>query len=108
MTSRIFACRFSGFLLESSRARTWIRVDKPDGYAISTVEITDLVAWSKISSGEWGPVSVIIRAFKVTCSVCGQDIMSGPDEHVLNREAHEVVESFVFHRVDFVSAPAYP
>jgi len=86
----------------------WVKVDKPDGYALARAEITDDVAWEKLNSGEWGPVSVVIRAFKVTCSKCGADITSTPDEHIVSGEAHEVVESFVFNRVDFVAEPAYP
>lgn len=86
----------------------WIRVEKPDGYALATAEITDDVAWEKLKAGEWGPVSVVIRAFKVTCSVCGGDITGAPDEHVVSGEGHEVIESFRFERVDFVSRPAYP
>jgi len=93
---------------ESFQVGRWVMVDKPDGYALATAEITDDVAWEKLSSGEWGPISVVIRAFKVTCSVCGLDLMEGADEHVLRGEGHEVVESFVIHRVDFVDRPAYP
>jgi len=86
----------------------WVRVEKPDGYALATAEITDDVAWEKVRGGEWGPVSVVVRAFRVTCSLCGRDITGAPDEHVLAGEAHEVVESFAFDRVDFVADPAYP
>jgi regulator of replication initiation timing len=86
----------------------WIKIDKPDGYALATAEITDDVVWEKLNSGEWGPVSVIIRAFKVTCSKCGADVTGGPDEHIQKGEGHEVIESFVFDRVDFVDEPAYP
>lgn len=86
----------------------WIRVEKPDGYALATTEIGNDVAWEKVSGGEWGPVSVVIKAKKVACSVCGMDITGAPDEHILSGEGHEVVESFVFDRVDFVNEPAYP
>ena len=86
----------------------WVKVNKPDGYALAKAEITDDVAWEKLNRGEWGPVSVVIRAFKVTCSKCGADITSAPDEHIVSGEAHEVVESFFFNRVDFVDEPAYP
>jgi len=86
----------------------WVRVDKPDGYALATADITDDVAWERLREGEWGPVSVVIRAFRVTCSVCGEDITASPCEHVEAKEAHEIVESFVFNRIDFVSDPAYP
>ena len=86
----------------------WVRVEKPDGYALATAEITDAVAWEKVNAGEWSPVSVIIKASRVTCSRCGADVTGAPDEHVKNGEGHEVVESFVFDRVDFVAEPAYP
>ena len=86
----------------------WIKVDKPDGYALATAEIIDDIAWEKISSSEWGSVSVVIKAFKVTCSVCSKDITEVPDEHILSGEGHEIIESFVFDRVDFVEEPAYP
>jgi len=86
----------------------WIKVDKPDGYALATAEITDDVAWKRLGEGEWGPVSVVIRASKVTCSGCGEDITGAPCEHIKAGEAHEIVGRFVFDRVDFVSVPAYP
>ncbi len=86
----------------------WVKAEKPDGYALATAEITDEAAWTRITTGEWGPVSVVIKAYRVTCSRCGADITGAPDEHVLAGDAHEVVESFVFDRVDFVSDPAYP
>jgi len=86
----------------------WIRVEKPDGYALATAEITDETAWEKLTGGEWGPVSVVIRAFRVTCSVCGEDVTGAPDEHITSGEGHEIIESFTFERVDFVDDPAYP
>ncbi len=86
----------------------WIKAEKPDGYALATAELTDDTAWEKLKTGEWGPISVVIKAFRVTCSKCGVDITGAPDEHVLGGAAYEVVESFVFDRVDFVSDPAYP
>ena len=93
---------------EPMQVGAWVRVEKPDGYALATAEITDDIAWEKLNSGEWGPVSVVIKAFKVTCSVCGGDITGAPDDHIESGEGHEVVESFVFDRVDFVGTPAYP
>jgi hypothetical protein len=85
----------------------WVDAEKPDGYALATAEVTDPVAWGRIAAGEWGPVSVVIRAGRVTCSLCGADVTAAPDEHVLTGRAHEVVESFSFEGVDFVSEPAY-
>jgi hypothetical protein len=93
---------------EPLRVGRWVRVEKPDGYALATAEITDDVAWERVEGGGWGPVSVVIRAFRVTCSACGGDITGAPDIHVVRGEGHEVVESFAFDRVDFVSEPAYP
>ncbi len=93
---------------EPMQVGRWVSTSKPNGYAIATAEVTDAAAWEKMTSGEWGPVSVVIKAYKVTCSKCGADITNAPDAHVLSGEAHEVVESFVFDRVDFVSEPAYP
>jgi len=86
----------------------WVKVEKPDGYALAMAEISDPVAWEKLNGGEWGPVSVVIRSFRVTCSKCGADITGSPDEHIQKGEGHEVIESFRFERVDFVADPAYP
>lgn len=86
----------------------WISVEKPDGHALATAEVTDDMAWERLSGGEWSPVSVVISARRVRCSVCGRDITEGPDEHVAEGLGHEVIESFTFSRVDFVSEPAYP
>lgn len=86
----------------------WVGTEKPDGYALATAEVTDDVAWRRLEGGEWGPVSVVISASRVACSACGRDITGAPDEHVLVREAHEVIEDFRFERVDFVQNPAYP
>lgn len=86
----------------------WLGAEEINGHAIATAEITDDEAWDRLGAGEWGPVSVVIRASKVVCDLCGGDITGGPDVHVQRGEAEEVVESFVFERVDFVSEPAYP
>lgn len=86
----------------------WVDAEKPDGYALATAEVTDPVAWKRLAAGEWGPVSVVIRAGRVTCSLCGADVTAAPDEHILTGRAHEVVEVFAFEGVDFVSEPAYP
>ena len=86
----------------------WLGGEKLDGHALATAEITDDVAWGKVEAGEWGAVSVVIRAGRVSCSVCGEDVTGAPDEHIRKGVGHEVVEGFVFDRVDFVSEPAYP
>jgi len=86
----------------------WVKVDGRGSYALATAEITDDIAWEKLSSGEWGPVSVVIAAFRVVCSKCGEDITGEPCEHVKNKTGHEIIESFTFTRIDFVGTPAYP
>ena len=86
----------------------WVSVDGRGRYALATAEITDPAAWEKLNSGEWGPVSVVISAYRIRCSVCGGDVTDEPDEHVKSGEGHEIVESFKFNRVDFVGTPAYP
>ena len=93
---------------EPLRVGSWVKAEKPDGYALATAEVTDGVAWEMLRSGEWGPVSVVIRAYRVTCSFCGGDVTGAPDGHVLSGVGHDVVRSFVFERVDFVNEPAYP
>ena len=85
----------------------WLGAEGFDDHAIATAEITDGEAWERLGVGEWGPVSVVIRASKVMCGLCGEDITGGPDVHVQNG-AEKVVENFEFERVDFVSEPAYP
>ncbi len=86
----------------------FVSADIGEGCAVAVAEVTDSEAWSHIAGREWGPVSVVIKAARVTCSKCGKDITGGSDEHVLRGGAHEVIESFAFERVDFVSEPAYP
>ena len=93
---------------EPMQVGRWIRAEKPGDHVLATAEVTDPAAWEKLRSGEWGPVSVVIRAYRVTCSLCGGDVTEGPDEHIVSGEGHEVIESFEFDRVDFVSNPAYP
>lgn len=81
---------------------------KPDGQLYGLTTITDEDAWARIKEGKWGPVSVEFIAKKITCSVCGADVTFKPDEHILDRTAHEVIEEFVFADVALVETPAYP
>lgn len=81
---------------------------KSDGQLYGLAKITDEDAWARIKAGEWGPVSVEFIAKKITCSECGADITFKPDEHVLNRTGHEVIEDFEFEDVALVEIPAYP
>ncbi|MCW4051281.1 MAG: hypothetical protein NWE89_16275 [Candidatus Bathyarchaeota archaeon] len=93
---------------EALKVGKWVKVDGRDSYALATAEITDDVAWGKLTSGEWGPVSVVISAYRVVCSKCGGDITNEPCEHIKDKTGHEIIESFTFKRVDFVGTPAYP
>jgi hypothetical protein len=95
-------------VFEPLRVGKWVDAEEQDGHAIATAEVTDEVAWERLKDGDWGPVSVVIDARRVRCSVCGQDVTGGPDQHVVDGQGHEVIESFDFRRVDFVSEPAYP
>ena len=84
------------------------KVDKSDGYAIGTAEIKDPIAWEKLKAKDWGPVSVELSAFQISCSKCGKDILTEPCEHVQSGEAHKVITDFRFDRFAFVDDPAYP
>jgi len=85
---------------------------KPDSYALATAQITDQTAWTKLTTGEWGPISVVIKSYRETCSHCKENLTQNPDpfKHkcIAEGKAHIQVESFVFDRVDFIDNPAYP
>jgi len=70
---------------------TWVSFNKPNGYALATAEITDDVVLGKLKRGEWGPVSVVIDAYKIN-----------------SQKGKEALESFKFKTVDFVNTPAFP
>ncbi|MBD3206541.1 hypothetical protein GF319_09400 [Candidatus Bathyarchaeota archaeon] len=90
----------------------FITANKPNGYALGTAKISDQYVWEKLSTGEWGPVSVVIKSFRETCSCCGDDLTKSkvPFQHecIQKGGAYLLIESFVFDRVDFVDLPAYP
>jgi len=69
----------------------WVSYNKPNGHAFATASITDDVAFEKLRRGEWGPISVDITAYKIR-----------PDGD------NEIVESFIFKKVDFVDEAAFP
>jgi len=80
-----------------------------DGYMTATAKITDNKAWDLLKANEWGPISVVILSYKSSCSECGADVNDeGYDHEHIKAGAHINVESFKFHRVDFVDDPAYP
>lgn len=84
---------------------------KPDGYALGSARVDDSEAWSRLTAGMWGPVSVVVTSYLEKCSVCGVDLtgFDDPFTHECIREGgYLVVESFTFDRVDFIDVPAYP
>jgi len=85
---------------------------KPDGYALGSAEIVDDEAWSRLTGGEWGPISVVVTSYMEKCSGCGEELtgLDDPFSHgcIAGGGAHLVVESFTFDRADFIDAPAYP
>ena len=87
---------------------SWLEGFMVDGHAEASAKISDDTAWRNLVSGQWGPVSVVINASLVSCSLCGGDVTDLPDSHILRGEAHDIVEEFRFIRVDFVSEPVYP
>jgi hypothetical protein len=91
---------------------TFIKVDKPDGYALGTVEVTNPQVWAMLTDGELGPISVVILSYREVCSECGEVLSGAEDpfkhECIAKSDAFILVESFKFDRVDFISVPAYP
>jgi hypothetical protein len=84
---------------------------KPDGYALGSAHITDDEAWNRLTTGEWGPVSVVVTSYLERCSVCGADLtgLDDPFSHQCILDGgFLVVESFTFDHVDFIDVPAYP
>ena len=81
-------------------------------YAFGIADVTDQKALEKMQKGELGAVSVVIHAYRVTCSKCHVELPADESakKHscIKNGEAYEQIESFVFNRVDFVDVPAYP
>ena len=85
--------------------------EKPDGYALGSARVDDAVAWGRLVSGEWGPVSVVVTSFLERCSRCGMDLtgVADPFSHqCIVGGGYLVVESFTFSHVDFIDVPAYP
>jgi len=69
-------------------------------------------AWTRLTGGAWGPISVVITSYAERCSGCGMELtgLDDPFSHgcIAGGGAHLVGESFVFDRADFIDAPAYP
>ena len=84
---------------------------EPD-YALATAAVSDQKVWGMMQRGELGPVSVVLHSYRESCSKCGAFLSTqeNPAEHTCIKEGlgHEQLDSFVFHRVDFIDVPAYP
>jgi hypothetical protein len=79
-------------------------------YALGTVDITDDKALEMLEAGELGPISSVILPYYDTCSVCGEVLDANWENHacIAENKAFSEVQSFEFHRFDFVDVPAYP
>ncbi len=79
-------------------------------YALGTVDITDDEALAMLEAGELGPISSVIFPYYDTCSVCGEVLDANWESHpcITENKAFSEVQSFEFHRFDFVDVPAYP
>lgn len=79
-------------------------------YALGTVEITDDKALAMLEAGELGPISSVILPYYDVCSACGGVLEADWENHpcIAQNKAFSEVQSFEFHRFDFVDVPAYP
>jgi hypothetical protein len=79
-------------------------------YALGTVVITDDKALAMLEAGELGPISSVILPYYDTCSVCGEVLDANWEKHpcIAENKAFSEVQTFEFHRFDFVDVPAYP
>jgi hypothetical protein len=91
----------------------FLSYNQPDpSYALATAAVSDERVWGMMQRGELGPVSVVLHSYRESCSKCGATLPTkeNPAEHTCIKEGsgHEQLDSFVFHRVDFIEVPAYP
>jgi hypothetical protein len=79
-------------------------------YALGTVDITDDKALAMLKAGELGPISSVILPYYDVCSACGEVLEADWESHpcIAQNKAFSEVQSFEFHRFDFVDVPAYP
>ena len=79
-------------------------------YALGTVDITDDKALAMLEAGELGPISSVILPYYDVCSACGEVLDEDWENHpcIAENKAFSEVQSFEFHRFDFVDVPAYP
>jgi hypothetical protein len=77
---------------------------------LGTVDITDDKALAMLEAGELGPISSVILPYYDVCSACGEVLDADWENHpcIAQNKAFSEVQSFEFHRFDFVDVPAYP
>ena len=95
---------------ESINVGLFSAFENKGNYALGTVDITDDKALGMLEAGELGPISSVILPYYDTCSVCGEVLDANWENHpcIAENKAFSEVQSFEFHRFDFVDVPAYP
>jgi len=90
----------------------FVSFEMKNNYALGTAHIEDAETWRMLESGELRHTSVVIMPYSAVCSKCNQSFTTNKElsehEHLKDGSGYEVVDSFTFHRVDFVNIPAYP
>jgi hypothetical protein len=95
---------------ESVNVGVFSAFENKGNYALGTVDITDDKALAMLEAGELGPISSVILPYYDTCSACGEVLDANWENHpcIAENKAFSEVQSFEFHRFDFVDVPAYP
>ncbi len=95
---------------ESMNVGLFSAFENKGNYALGTVDITDDKVLAMLEAGELGPISSVILPYYDTCSVCGEVLDANWENHpcIAENKAFSEVQSFEFHRFDFVDVPAYP
>jgi hypothetical protein len=95
---------------ESINVGVFSAFENKGNYALGTVDITDDKALAMLEAGELGPISSVIFPYYDTCSVCAEVLDTNWENHpcIAQNKAFSEVQSFEFHRFDFVDVPAYP
>ncbi len=95
---------------ESINVGLFSAFENKGNYALGTVDITDDKVLAMLEAGELGPISSVILPYYDTCSVCGEVLDANWENHpcIAENKAFSEVQSFEFHRFDFVDVPAYP
>ena len=95
---------------ESMNVGLFSAFENKGNYALGTVDITDDKVLAMLEAGELGPISSVIFPYYDSCSVCGEVLDANWENHpcIAENKAFSEVQSFEFHRFDFVDVPAYP